>query len=99
MSTPDKPVTGTGTAKPKPVRPPKFKVRKYVEGMDTHPVLFAHEDETQAKRYIKQNHPRGKEVYLESPDGTKTHYSADHAHQGSDDDLVWQEWPDDDDDE
>lgn len=68
-------------ARPKPT---KFKVRKVVQGMDTLPILHASESETAAKRYITTNHPRGAEVYLEAPDGTKTHYSADHAHQGDD---------------
>lgn len=33
-----------------------------------------------AENYIKQNHPRGREVYLDSPDNpTPVHYSADLA--------------------
>jgi hypothetical protein len=68
-------------ARPRPV---KFKVRKYVAGLDTHPVLLATESESQAKRHIRENYPRGREVYLETPGGEKTHYSADHDYQGDD---------------
>lgn len=77
-------------ARPRPV---KFRVRKYVAGLDTHPVLFSSENENAARRYITTNHPRGKEVYLEAPDGEKTHYSADLTHQGDD---GWLEYTDDD---
>ncbi len=88
---------GQGTVKPKP-KVVKFKVRKYVAGLDTHPVLFAHEDKALAERFVKTNHPRGKAVYLESPDGKRQHYSADHDFQGSAD-SAWQDWEDDDEDD
>jgi hypothetical protein len=93
VKNPGAPPARAARVRPKPT---KFKVRKFVQGMDTHPVLFSDENEALAKRYIKNNHPRGREVYLESPDGIRTHYSADHDFQDTD---AWQEWDDDDDDE
>lgn len=89
MTTPSTPAART---RPKPT---KFKVRKVVQGMDTHPVLLSHENPNVVKRYITTNHPRGKEVYLEAPDGTRTHYSADHDHQGDD---PWLPYEDEDED-
>jgi hypothetical protein len=90
------PTTATKPVRVRP-KPTKFKVRKYVAGMDTHPVIFSHESEALAKRYIKDNHPRGRAVYLESPDGnSRTHYSADHDFQDTD---AWIDWDDDDDEE
>jgi hypothetical protein len=86
------------TAKTAPARapkPPKYKVRKYVAGMDTHPVLFSDESQALAENFIRKNHPRGKEVYLEHPDGTRRHYSADHDNQGTD---AWFDWEDDEED-
>lgn len=68
-------------ARPKPVR---FKVRRYVPGLDTHPVLFSDENENAAKRHVRENYPRGREVYLETPGGERMHYSADHDFQGDD---------------
>lgn len=88
------PATVKPTARPRP-KPTKFKVRKVVAGMDTHPVLFADESETAVNRYITQNHPRGAEVYKEAPDGTRTHYSADHAHQGDDGWLPYEDQEED----
>lgn len=39
--------------------------------------------EVQARNYIKQHHPRGREVFYDGPAG-KEHYSADLDAQGSD---------------
>lgn len=88
------PATGTGAAKPAPKKPVKFKVRKVVAGMDTHPVIYTSDNQTLAENYITTNHPRGKEVYLETPDGAKKHYSADHDFQGTD---AWNDYTDDED--
>jgi hypothetical protein len=92
MTTPDPGTKTPVRARPKPAR---FRVRKNVQGMDTHPVLFSDESRALAERYIKTNHPRGREVYLEHPDGTRQHYSADHDHQGTD---AWFDWEDDEED-
>lgn len=67
----------------------EFKVRRYNKDYDNHPVVFRSESEVLAKHYIKTNHPRGAEVYLEGTDGSKKHYSADLEHQGEED-----SWPD-----
>lgn len=58
-------------------------VRQYTEG-GADPVLFSHEDQAVVRHYVRTHHPRGREVYTESPDGYREHYSADHAYQGSD---------------
>lgn len=87
-------VTPTRPARVRP-KPTKFKVKKFVQGMDNHPTLYADENRILAERYIKTNHPRGREVYLEHPDGTRQHYSADHESQGTD---HWLDWEDDDED-
>lgn len=89
---PTPPVKPAARARPRPV---KFKVRKNVPGLDTHPILFSSENENAAKRHITTSYPRGREVYLEAPDGTRTHYSADHAFQG---DNPWLPFEDEDED-
>jgi hypothetical protein len=50
-----------------------------------------------AKAYIVQRHPRGREVYLESPAGETWHYSADLAAQGHENDG-WLEYSEDEED-
>lgn len=75
-------------ARPRPV---KYKVRKIVPGLDTHPVIHSDESEAVAKRFITTNHPRGRAVYLETPAGDKFHYSADHQTQGEDPWLPYEE--------
>lgn len=72
--------------------PPKSgnaKVRRVTDG-DYHPVVFEHESEGTAREYIKRNHPRGAEVYLETADGKKQHYSADLDAQGHEE--AWSDW-------
>jgi hypothetical protein len=47
-----------------------------------------------ARNYIKQHHPRGREVFLHLPNGSKEHYSADLDTQGED---PWTEYSEDED--
>lgn len=49
------------------------------------PKVFSHEDQGVARRYVELNHPRGREVYVEGPDGYREYFSADHKFQGSGD--------------
>jgi hypothetical protein len=86
--------TTKGTVAPASKKPVKFKVRKVVAGMDNHPVIYSSDNQTLAENYITANHPRGREVYLETPDGAKKHYSADHDFQGTD---AWNDYSDDED--
>jgi hypothetical protein len=83
----------TRARKPRP-RPTKFRVKHYNPDSDNDRVLHSHEDKDQARRFVVQHHPRGREVYLEHPDGYREHYSADLAFQGSD---PWQEFTEDED--
>lgn len=46
------------------------------------PVQFSHEDPDVVKQYVKDHHPRGGEVYTETPEGYREVYSADHEFQG-----------------
>jgi hypothetical protein len=74
--------------------PTKYRVRRVTEeGND--PVVFAHEDKGVARQYVKTNHPRGLEVYVQHPDGYREHYSADQEFQGSDN-GGWNELTDED---
>lgn len=70
----------------KPAKPPVFKVRQHNPDDYATPgkVVFSHESEGVTRNYIRQHHPRGREVYLELPNGDREHYSADHAAQGGD---------------
>lgn len=62
-------------------RKPVYRVRRITEtGED--PQVDKFDTETLAKRYVETNHPRGREVYVEGPDGHQEHYSADLAAQG-----------------
>lgn len=93
--------TTTTTPAKRPARPPKpptFKVRASNPDDYQTPgkLVFSSESETQARNYVKQHHPRGREVHLELPDGSKEHYSADHNAQGHDDDG-WFEYSEDED--
>lgn len=81
------PESGDTELKPRPVRRSRthYVVRRMTEsGAD--PKVFSHEDKGVARRYVETNHPRGREVYLEHPDGYQEHFSADHKYQGSDTD-------------
>lgn len=49
------------------------------------PVQFSHEDKGVARHYVETHHPRGREVYVEYPDGYREHFSADHKFQGHSD--------------
>lgn len=75
-------------------RQTKFRVRRYNPESDFDPIVFAHEDKGVAQRYVKDNHPRGREVYLEHPDGYREHYSTDHEYQGSE---PWMEFDEEED--
>lgn len=67
-------------------RKPKMRRNNYVvrrmteSGAD--PAVFTSEDKLLAQNFVKQHHPRGREVYLQHPDGYQEHYSADHEAQG-----------------
>jgi len=72
---------------PKPARPPSFKVRLANPDDYQTPgkVVFESDTERIARNYVKQHHPRGREVYLDLPGGSAEHYSADHDAQGHED--------------
>lgn len=77
------------TSKRRPVRPakPRFRVRAVDLNQPDHAgndVVKPFDSEGPARRHITQNYPRGREVFLEKPDGSREHYSADHGHQGED---------------
>ncbi len=82
-------------AEPRRVKPSsKYRVRRITpDGSD--PVQFAHEDKGVARKFVADNHPRGREVYVHHPDGYREHYSADQAFQGSDN-GGWNELTDED---
>jgi hypothetical protein len=64
-------------------RKPVYRVRRLVEtGED--PQITKFDTKAEARRYVETHHPRGREVYVEHPDGFTEHYSADLAHQGHD---------------
>jgi hypothetical protein len=70
----------------RPARPPSFKVRAHNPDDYVNPgkVIKDFPTETLARNYIVAHHPRGREVYLDLPNGDKEHYSADLAVQGDD---------------
>jgi hypothetical protein len=87
------------TTPAKPARPPKpktHKVRKVNadDNAASGPVVFESSSLGATKNYIKQHHPRGREVYLEDADGNKSHYSADLDAQG---DEPWTDFSEDED--
>jgi hypothetical protein len=89
-------MTSPTPATAKPARPPKpktHKVRKVNPDDYTNPgsIVFQSESLGAVKNYIKQHHPRGREVYLEDADGNQSHYSADLDAQGDD---PWSEFGD-----
>jgi hypothetical protein len=64
-------------------RPRKQHVVRRVTESGNDPVLFGHEDQGVARAFVARNHPRGGEVYTETPDGYREVYSADLDYQGS----------------
>lgn len=73
-------------------RKPVYRVRRITEtGED--PQVKKYDTQAEARRYVTLNHPRGREVYVEHPDGHQEHYSADLALQGHDN-GGWQELTD-----
>jgi hypothetical protein len=81
---------------PKPrkvrARKPVFRVRKVSEtGED--PTVTKFDTKELARRYVETNHPRGREVYVEHPDGYAEHFSGDLANQGHES-GGWQELTD-----
>lgn len=85
----------TETLRPRKRRPQtKYRVRAYSPESDNDRVLFSHEDKGVARKHVETNYPRGREVYVEHPDGYREHYSADHAFQGSE---PWLEFTEDED--
>lgn len=78
----------------KPKKPPEWRIhRNFPDAL--HPTAAKFPTEAAARAHIVRNHPRGREVFLEHPDGHKEHYSADLAIQG---DEPWQEFIDEDED-
>jgi hypothetical protein len=79
---------------PRKPKPKQWIIRKNFPDA-LHPAVVKHPTEKAARDHIVRNHPRGREVFLEHPDGHREHYSADLALQG---DEPWQEFTDEDDD-
>lgn len=80
-TTQQKSVTGLSGSGQEKKRPEKHHVRKHNPddySGNSNAIVKTFDSETQARNYIKQNHPRGREVFYHSPaDGTRQHYSAD----------------------
>lgn len=77
--------TAEDTPRPRKVkaRKPVYRVRKVTDtGED--PVVTKFDTLAEAHRYVEINHPRGREVYVEHPDGYSEHHSADLKQQGHD---------------
>lgn len=73
----------------RPVKPakPKWRVKRVDLNQPDHAgndVVPAFDSEGPARQHIIRNYPRGREVFLETPDGSREHYSADHGTQGED---------------
>lgn len=56
--------------------------------------VFESDDEQAARRYVETNHPRGREVVLQTADGKVGHFSADHKAQGHENEG-WLDFSDD----
>jgi len=84
--------------KPKPVRVRLHNPDDYTGGNNRTVASFTDPDpavaEHQAKQYIRQHHPRGREVFLQLSDGAMLHYSADLAAQNGED-AGWIEYSED----
>lgn len=64
-------------------RKPVYRVRRLTEtGED--PTAAKFDTLAEARRHVETHHPRGREVYVEHPDGHQEHFSADLAYQGHD---------------
>lgn len=90
-------MTDTATKPARAPRPKKFRVRLHnVDDYSgqSNKTVFEDESENAARAYIRTHHPRGREVFLHSPDGSKEHYSADLDAQGDD---PWTEYSEDED--
>jgi len=83
--------TETKPRRPSKPRAPKWKVRKVDLNQPDHAGVNLTEftSEGPARKYIRENYPRGREVFLENPDGSREHYSADLHHQ---EDEPWTEF-------
>jgi len=82
-------------ARPKrPARPPKWTVRRVDLNQPDHAGsnIVQFDSEGPARNHIMNNYPRGREVFLQAPDGSRQHYSADHDFQGDD---PWQDFSED----
>jgi hypothetical protein len=91
---PESPEADDAAPAPRKVRArkPVYRVRRITDtGED--PQLFKFDEKAQAHRYVETNHPRGRAVYVEHPDGYQEHYSADLNSQGHDG-GGWQEMTD-----
>lgn len=93
------PETKTTERPARPPKPPVWKIKTHnpddYTGNNSKEVA-KFDSERQARNYIKANHPRGRSVYLQNPDGSREHYSADLDAQGHDDDG-WLEYSEDED--
>jgi hypothetical protein len=69
----------THTRPAKPEKPRVWQVKWNLPATAVHNtrVVPPFDTENAARRYVENNHPRGHEVYLETPEGTKHHYAAD----------------------
>lgn len=81
-------MTETPAKKSVKPRPPKWKVRRVDTDQPDHAAttnpLVEFSSEGPARRHIETNYPRGREVFLENPDGSREHYSQDTEYQGDD---------------
>lgn len=86
------PDSDVAVMRPKRPRKAEYRVRRNDPTRDDYPVVAKFEGDAtglnQARNYVKTNHPRGREVFIEHPDGMREHYSADHAHQGLSDGWI-----------
>ena len=92
-------MTDTATKPARAPRPKKYRVRLHNADDYTgqsNKTVFEDESENAARTYIKTHHPRGREVFLQLPDGSKEHYSADLAVQDGEENG-WIEYSEDED--
>lgn len=85
-------------ARPRKPRPERHEVRAHNPddySGTANKLVATFATEASARRYIKTNHPRGREVFYSNPQsGVKEHYSADLDAQGED---PWTEYSEDED--
>lgn len=74
-------------------RKPVFRVRRVTLTGDD-PQVAKFDTKELARHHVTVNYPRGREVYVEHPDGYQEHYSADLSNQGHES-GGWQELSED----